>query len=116
MSGNKISCENHPPWYAQLLKMDETKRIAAVKSALDKIRRAKPDAFKFIEDFDCELVGFIPNVVYTMPDAQEQDLEVTFVHEFSQYTLCFWCKKGGFAFFINAGLDYNANGLRGFIR
>lgn len=112
----KISCENQAPWYSQLIRMDETKRIEAVDKALDKIKRAKPEAFKFIEDFRCELVGFIPNVSYTMPNAKEQSLEVTFVHDFSQGTLLYWCKQGGFAFFINAGLDYNAGGLMGFIR
>jgi hypothetical protein len=111
-----ISCENQPPWYSQLLQMDESKRIAAVKAALDRIKRAKPECAKFIEDFGCELVGFIPNVQYTMPDAQEQSLEITFVHDFSQGTLLYWCKQGGFGFFVNAGLDYNAEGLMGFIR
>jgi hypothetical protein len=111
----KISCENQPKWYKQLLKMDEETRKRAVEFTLSKIKEAKPDAYKFIEQFNLELVGFMPNLSYTMPDDGEGNLAVTFVHDYSQYTLLFWCKQGGFGMFINPSLNYNANGLMGFI-
>lgn len=111
-SHDVVSTDVHPPWYAQLIRLDESKHEAAVKTALDKIKKSKPDAFKFIEDNKCELIGFIPNVSYAMPNNSEDSLGVTFVHDFSQSTLLYWCKGGGFAFFINASLKYN-DGVRG---
>jgi hypothetical protein len=112
---DKVSCEHQPPWYNQLIRMDEKTRLKAAESALEKIKKAKPDTYEFLKKFDMELVGFMPNVAYTMPDDSEDALNVTYVHDFSQSTLLYWCKKGGFGIFVNASLDYNAKGLRGFI-
>jgi hypothetical protein len=112
---NPVSCENHPPWYEQVMRLEPSKRDEVSAKALEKIKEAKPEAFNFIQKFGCKLVGFIPNVAYTMPNDQEQNSDVTFIHDFSQTTLLYWCSDGGFAFFVNASLKYNANGLRGFI-
>lgn len=111
----KVSCENLPPWYIQLMKMDESKRKKAAALALEHVREAKPEAYKFLEQFGCKLIGLIPNVSYTMPDDSEDSLDVTFVHDFSKYTLLYWCEQGGFALFINSTLAYNKKGLRGLI-
>lgn len=111
----EISCENFPPWYVQLLKLDEPKRKRAVEMALAHVKEAKPDAYEFIKKFDCKLIGFIPNVVYSMPDDSEDSLDVTFVHDFSKYTLLYWCEQGEFALFINSTLAFNKKGLRGLI-
>lgn len=112
--GKVISCESKPPWYEQLIKMSEKKRRYAVDLAMAKIKEAKPDTYEFIQNFNCELVGFIPNVQYTRPDDDEKSLDITYIHDFSQYTLLFWCEKGGFSFFVNASLKYNDGGLLGF--
>lgn len=113
-SEEKISCEVVPPWFKQLTELDEPFRKNAVAQALARIKESKPDAYKFITENRCELVGFIPNVVYTMPHDEEDNLDVKYLHDFSQYTLLYWCKQAGFGFFINASLKYNAGGLRGF--
>lgn len=112
---HKISCEDKPPWYTQLLEMDEAKRIKAGELALEKLKKSKPDTYKFIVENKMELVGFMPNVEYTLPNDKEKALDITYLHDFSQYTLLYWCSKGGFALFVNASLKYNAGGLRGFI-
>lgn len=112
----RISSDNHPLWYKQLINLNAEKRQKAIDNAMDRIKRAKPEAYKFIEQFKCELVGITPNISYSMPDENEQDLRVTFIHDYSQTTLLFWCKQGGFGFFINAALDHNAEGMLGFIR
>lgn len=104
---SKISCENVPPWYEQLIRFDESKKEIAAKLALDKIKKAKPDAYKFITANKMKLVGFMPNVAYNMPDDSKDALDVTFIHDFSQYTLLYWCEDGGFAFFINASLKFD---------
>lgn len=111
----KVSCENLPPWYVQLMKMDESKRQRAAQTALEQVREAKPEAYQFIKNFNCKLIGLIPNVAYTMPDNSEDALDVTYVHDFSKYTLLFWCEQGGFALFINSTLAYNKKGLKGLI-
>lgn len=112
--GAKISCEHKPPWYDQLLQMDEDKRIAAHKLALENLKKSKPDTYKFILENKLEFVGFMPNIEYTLPDDREKSLDITYIHDFSQYTLLYWCKQGRFALFVNASLKYNADGLRGF--
>lgn len=111
----KISCENFPPWYTQLLKMDESKRKKAVEMALSHVKEAKPDAYEFIKNYNCKLIGFIPNVMYSMPDDSEDSLSATFVHDFSKYTLLYWCEEGQFALFINSTIAFNKDGLRGLI-
>jgi hypothetical protein len=108
-----ISCENTPPWYDQLIKLDEAKRKQAYEQAMKRILQAKPDTYEFINKMRCELIGFMPNVSYTMPNDNENSLDVTYIHDFSQYTPLFWCKQGGFAFFVNASLKYN-DGVKGF--
>lgn len=106
---DKVSCDNQPLWYKQLFKMDESKRIAAAKVALELIKKSKPDTYEFILKFGCKLIGFMPNVVYTMPDDSKGFLEINFVHKFSQYTLVYWCESGGFAMFVNASLKFDDN-------
>lgn len=95
------------PWYAQLLKLDARKRKAVVDTALKRIKESKPEAFEFIRKFDCELVGITPGVEYTLVSDAQGELEVTFVHPYSMPTLLYWCKQGGFGFFVNANLEYN---------
>jgi hypothetical protein len=110
----KVSADNHPPWFTQLLKMDEDTRIKSYQKSLQRIKEAKPDAYEFITKFRLEFVGFMPNLAYSMPNDSEDSLKVTFVHEFSQNTLLFWCNQGQFAVFINPSLKYNDGNLRGF--
>lgn len=112
---NPISADEVPPWFRQLIHMDEKHRQKAVDSALKKLKEAKPDAYAFIKDNDCELIGFIPNISYTLPFNEDGNLDVKYLHDFSQYTLLYWCKQAKFAFLVNASMDYNANGLRGLI-
>ncbi len=104
---NEVSCINQPLWYKQMFKLDESKRLNMQKLALDLIKKAKPDGYEFITKNKCKLIGFMPNVVYTMPDDSKGALQVNFVHEFSQYTLVYWCEPGGFSFFINASLKFD---------
>ena len=103
----QITCENQPSWYKQLFKFDASKREAAHEFALKKIKEAKPEAYDFIQKFGCKLVGFMPNVVYTCPDDSRGIMDYNFVHDFSQYTLLYWCENGGFGFFINASLKFD---------
>jgi hypothetical protein len=103
----KVSCADQPLWYKQMFKVDESKRVAMQKAAITLIKQSKPEAYEFISKFKCKLVGFMPNVVYTMPDDSKGALQVNFVHKFSQYTLVYWCEQGGFAFFINASLKFD---------
>lgn len=112
---DKVSADNQGPWFKQLIKMDERTRLSAAAEVLKLIKEAKPEAYEFIMKFDLELVGFMPNVSYTMKDNREDSLDVTFVHDFSQKTLLYWCKQGGFGVFINPSLKYNHGDLLGFI-
>ena len=112
--GEKISCEKKPPWYNQLIQMDEKARVRAVEVAMAKLKKSKPETYEFIKKEKCELVGFVPNIEDTLPNNEENALDVTYLHDFSQYTMLFWCPAGGFGFFVNASLEYNARGLRGF--
>lgn len=96
------------------MRMDEDRRKIAVSLALAKLKKAKPDVYEFITKGKCKLVGFIPNVEYTMPDDREKSLDITYLHDFSQGTLLYWSEEGKFGFFVNASLKYDSNGLKGF--
>lgn len=111
MSEEKVSCENQPPWYTQLIRLDEKKHQAAVKKALEHVKEAKPEVYEFIVQNKMELIGVIPNISYAMCNNSEGYLGVTFVHDFSQVTLLYWC-QAGFCIVVNPSLDYN-NGVRG---
>lgn len=106
-----ISCDNMPPWYLQLIRLDEDKHQETVANTLEKIKQAKPDVHKFIVKNNMELIGFIPNIQYAMANDSEGYLGVTFVHDFSQYTLLYWC-DAGFGLFVNPSVSYN-DGVRG---
>ncbi len=105
-SRDRISCELHSLWYKQLFRVSEDKRKELHALALEKIKEAKPDAFEFINKNGCKLVGFMPNVTYTMPDDSDGEMQTNYLHDFSQVTLVYWCEGGGFAFFINASLSW----------
>lgn len=95
-------------WYDQALKLDDKKRLAQVRMAMRQIKQSKPDTYEFIQKFNCKIVGIIPRVEYALTGQDgKQDLNVTWIHSFSQPTLLFWCEKGGFGFFVNAVLDYD---------
>lgn len=102
----RVSCENQPSWYKQLFDMPEEKRKRAEESALERIKRSKPETYEFIRNFKCKLVGFIPNVTYTAVDSSRVDTKFNFVHDFSQTTLLYWCEQGGFSFFVNSSLQF----------
>lgn len=95
-------------WFDQLMKFDEKKRLAIVRSAMTKLKSAKPEMYDFIKKFNCQLVGISPRVEYTLSGKEgSEDLEVTWIHSFSQPTLLFWCKAGGFGLFVNSVLDFD---------
>lgn len=102
-----VSANNQPSWYKQLFDMPEEKRIEQFAKVMELLKEAKPDAYEFIKKFQARHVGFIPNIVYTMPDDSRGFLQVNFVHEFSQSTLLFWNKEGGMGFFINPSLNFD---------
>lgn len=105
--------ENEDPheialWFDQALKLDSPKRIKMVRSAMNKIKQNKPDTYEFIRKFECTLVGIMPRVEYALSGQEgKDDLNVTWIHSFSQPTLVFWCEKGGFGFFVNSVLGYD---------
>lgn len=97
-----------PLWYKQFSELDEKKRKKFAELALKRVKAAKPEAYEFIQKFRCELVGISPNISYALiKDEGPDSLSVTWVHGFSMPTLLYWCKQGGFGFFVNANLDYN---------
>lgn len=101
----------YPLWYQQFLSLDSAKRKKIVAKMMKDIKEAKPDAFKFIEKFNCRLVGIQPRIEYALSDSKDGDIEVTWIHGLSMATLLFWCDEGGFGFFINPVLDYNNSAL-----
>jgi len=115
-----------PLWYDQYSKLDESKKKAMAKRALEQIKEAKPETYNFIQKFKCEIVGVSPRVEYALSNSNEGDTNVTWVHSFSMPTLLFWCPAGAFGFFVNPILDFNdtvlnkidgnpkQRGLRGF--
>lgn len=96
-----------PPWYVQMIELEDDVRSVMQARALSWIKETKPKAHDFIKKFDCEFVGFIPQISYTLPTSDEGESDVTWIHSFSIPTLLFWCRDGGFGFFINANLDYD---------
>jgi len=96
-----------PPWYDQFLKLDESQREDVMKRAMDMIKKAKPETYRFIQKFDCELAGISPRVEYAVLKNEEGDMSVTYVHAYSMPTLLFWCPAGEFHFSVNANLKYN---------
>jgi hypothetical protein len=101
--------EQLPLWYAQMKELSASKRAELTQRVLARIKKAKPEAYAFIKSMRCPLVGFMPSVQYTLaaPDARGADLEVDWIHALGSTTLLFWCKQGGFGFFINENLDYD---------
>ena len=92
-------------WYKQFLGLPEKTKKEIIEKALIRIQDTKPDTYQFIKKFKCELVGVSPRLEYSMPKSQDGD--VTWIHSFSMPTLLYWCPEGGFAFMVNANLDYN---------
>ena len=96
-----------PLWYQQFMKLDEKKRKEITKTALERIKQSKPDAYYFITRFKCKLVGVTPQIAYALDSSKEGDTEVTWIHGYSMPTLLYWCPAGRFGFFVNANLDYD---------
>jgi hypothetical protein len=96
-----------PPWYEQFMRLSDDKKKVIVERALEQIKEAKPEVYKFIKQFKCRLVGVQPNVQYALASSKEGNAEVTWVHAFSLPTLQFFCPEGKFGFFVNANLDHD---------
>lgn len=96
-----------PSWYKQFLELSDSKRKQIADTALKRVKEAKPEAYEFIKKFRCELVGISPSLMYALVSSKDGDASVTWVHGFSMPTLLYWCRQGGFAFLVNANLDYN---------
>lgn len=104
---DKTPPEDLAPWFKQFLKLDTKKREAFAQKVMDRLYSEKKEAYEFIRKFNCELVGISPRIVYTLVDAPDGELDVTWIHSFSMPTLLFWCKQGGFGFFVNPNLNYD---------
>lgn len=98
-----------PLWYAQMKQLSASKRAELTQRVLARIKKSKPEAYQFLKSMRCPLVGFMPSVQYTLatPDARGTDLQVDWIHALGSTTLLFWCKQGGFGFFINENLNYD---------
>lgn len=96
-----------PAWYEQFLRLSSKKRSEISEKVLALIKKNNPEAYGFIKNAGCKLVGITPRIVYALIDESKGDIDVSWIHSFSMATCLFWCEKGKFGFFINPNLRYD---------
>ena len=98
---------NQSLWFKQFLLLSEEKRRKIKDKVLSSLKEYKPNTYKFILKFKCELVGLCPKIEYALLNSNEGEINCTWIHHFSGPTMLFWCDEGEFGFFVNPNLSYN---------
>lgn len=84
----------YPSWFNDLSLLDESGRQIVSEKTLEKISETNPKGAKFVKDFQCELIGFVPRVEIRGFESEPQDMK------FDDPALLYWCKDGKFGVVI----------------